>query len=61
VSKAIDWVSPRPYVLYGALLIPSCFILVGISALFSTKGQVGLSFSLVHVVHINPPTVHTPT
>jgi calnexin len=39
VSKAIDWVSPRPYVLYGALLIPSCFILVGISALFSTKGQ----------------------
>ncbi len=42
-SKAIDWISPRPYVLYGALLIPSCFILVAISALFSTKGQVGLS------------------
>jgi hypothetical protein len=39
-SKAIDWISPRPYVLYGALLIPSCFILVAISALFSTKGQV---------------------
>lgn len=36
-TSAIDFLAPRPYLLYGLLLVPAVFLLVAISSLLGGK------------------------